>query len=80
MPKCAICGKTIRANQPRSYATLNGRKRYACSGCTEAFDKLIDAHCPACGSEEWYENRSDGFVWMECDACGEKQVLQSPPG
>lgn len=34
--------------------------------------------CPVCGSKEWYENRSEGFVWLECDACGHKIHLTSP--
>jgi len=34
--------------------------------------------CPICGSEEWYENRSDGFVWRECDTCGHKIVVKNP--
>lgn len=78
MPRCVICQKSIGRKEPRSYATIQGRKRYACNGCTDAFDKLLDSHCPACGSEEWYECRSDGFVWMECDDCGEKIILKSP--
>jgi len=30
--------------------------------------------CPVCGSTEWYENHSDGFIWWECDTCGHKVI------
>ena len=37
------------------------------------------ASCPACGNAlEWHENRSDGFVWWECDACGFKSKAEKP--
>ena len=75
--KCIICQRPIKAKEPRTYATVKGRKVYACMGCQEAFDAYLDAHCPACGSEAYYENRSDGFVWMECDDCGEKTVRRA---
>ena len=78
MPKCIVCQRAIRAKEPRSYARIKGRKRYGCTGCSEAFDKLLDSLCPACGGSEYYENHSNGFVWMECDDCGHKQVVKSP--
>ncbi|MEN6406049.1 MAG: hypothetical protein ABFC77_06210 [Thermoguttaceae bacterium] len=40
--KCCICQKTIKPKEPRQYATVKGRKRYACMDCTEAFDRMID--------------------------------------
>jgi hypothetical protein len=70
--RCRVCGKTIRAREPRSYVTIKRRKVYGCAECQEAFDRWIDGTCPACGSEEFCERRSDGFVWNECDACGHK--------
>jgi len=41
-------------------------------------ERYVFSGCPDCGSDEWYENRSDGFVWHECDACGYKTVVKSP--
>jgi len=35
--------------------------------------------CPACGRvDEFWENRSDGFVWRECVACGFKSEAEKP--
>ena len=51
--KCCICQKTIKAKEPRQYATIKGRKRYACMDCTEAFDEMIDT---AAAEEEAAEN------------------------
>ena len=75
--RCVICDKPIKAKEPRTYADLNHRKRYACMACAEAFDALLDAHCPACSSNQWHECKSDGFTWMECDECGEKLVTEN---
>jgi hypothetical protein len=37
--------------------------------------------CPNCGRpDEWYENRSDGFIWWKCDACGFKSEAEKLVG
>jgi predicted nucleic acid-binding Zn ribbon protein len=56
-------------------ATDGERFTVAADGlATLTFEKATT--CPICGSEEWYENKSDCFVWWECDTCGHKIVVQ----
>lgn len=74
MPKCVICQKPINPRRAHSHAMLGKRKVYGCEPCTKKFDAFLDEHCPACGSEKWYEHHSDGFVWLECDDCQHTQV------
>jgi DNA-directed RNA polymerase subunit RPC12/RpoP len=80
MPKCVICRLPINTRRDNhSHALVGTRKVYACAGCAEAFDDYLDARCPECGSETWHENRSDGFVWWECDTCGHKTDAEKQP-